>query len=368
VILISREGRLIHHPDYTHQKRSGPESMLDLTTTRDPQLAALWAFVQQHGKDGYLGEALDSFVAMRRIDTPGWYALVVQDPSVMQAESYRLILRIALTAAVCLVLQALAITWLLRRRVGQPLARVIERTRTLTRRVPSARFVDVDRVARRDEVAQLTHDFDVMAERIGSAQSELERKVTERTKALRRANLQLKLIATRDPLTGIPNRRYLASEVDARLDVLGNDGHYLLVFDIDHLQRINAAHGEENGDRALITIANGIAALLRDGDLCARIDGAKFAAFIRADTQAEAMNVAERVRTGLYGLETPGRYGEMIRVTVSAGVTGATAGDRFDSLLLRADAALAEAKSGGRDRAVWHRPIGRRHNPMQRSG
>ncbi|MDK2769687.1 MAG: diguanylate cyclase [Sphingomonas sp.] len=368
VILISREGRLIHHPSYTHQKRSGPESMLDLTTTRDPQLAALWAFVQQHRKDGYLGEALDSFVAMRRIDTPGWYALVVQDPAVMQAESYRLILRIALTAAVCLVLQALAITWLLRRRVGQPLARLIERTRTLTRRVPSARFVDVDRVARRDEVAQLTHDFDVMAERIGSAQSELERKVTERTKALRRANLQLKLIATRDPLTGIPNRRYLASEVDARLDVLGNDGHYLLVFDIDHLQRINAAHGEENGDRALITIANGIAALLRDGDLCARIDGAKFAAFIRADTQAEAMNVAERVRTGLYGLETPGRYGEMIRVTVSAGVTGATAGDRFDSLLLRADAALAEAKSGGRDRAVWHRPIGRRHNPMQRSG
>lgn len=369
VILISREGRLIHHPRYTHQKRSGPESMLDLTTTRDPQLAALWAFVQQHGTDGnYLGEALDSFVAMRRIDTPGWYALVVQDPAVMQAESNRLIVRIALTAAVCLVLQALAITWLLRRRVGAPLARLIERTRTLTRRVPSARFVDVDRVARRDEVAQLTHDFDTMAERIGSAQSELERKVADRTKALRRANLQLKLIATRDPLTGIPSRRHLASEIDARLAVLGGDGHYLLAFDVDHLQRVNAAHGEEAGDRALINIANGIAALLREGDLCGRISGAEFAAFVRADSQAEAMNVAERVRTGLYGLETPGRYGEMVRVTVSAGVTGATTGDRFDSLLLRADAALAEAKRGGRDRAVWYRSAGRRHNPMQRSG
>lgn len=368
VILISREGRLIHHPRYTRQKRSGPESMLDLTTTRDPQLRALWAFVQQHGKDGYLGEALDSFVAMRRIDTPGWYALAVQDRSVMQAESYRLILRIALTAAVCLVLQALAITWLLRRRVGAPLARLIERTRALTRRVPSARFVDVDRVARRDEVAQLTHDFDTMAERIGSAQSELERKVAERTQALRRANLQLKLIATRDPLTGIPSRRHLASEIDARLAVLGGDSHYLLAFDVDHLQRINAAHGEEAGDRTLINIANGIAAMLREGDLCGRIGGAEFAAFVRADSQAEAMNVAERVRTGLYGLETPGRYGEMIRVTVSAGVTGATTGDRFDTLLLRADAALAEAKSGGRDRAVWHRPTGRRHNPIQRAG
>lgn len=367
VILISREGRLIHHPRYTRQKRSGPESMLDLTTTRDPQLAALWAFVQQHGDANYLGEALDSFVAMRRIDTPGWYALVIQDPAVMQAESNRLILRIALTAAICLVLQALAITWLLRRRVGVPLARLIERTRALTRRVPSARFVDVNRVARRDEVAQLTHDFDVMAERIGSAQSELERKVADRTKALRRANLQLKLIATRDPLTGIPSRRHLASEIDARLAVLGGEGHYLLAFDVDHLQRVNVEHGEETGDRALINIANGIAALLREGDLCGRIGGAEFAAFVRADSQAEAMNVAERVRTGLYGLETPGRYGEMIRVTVSAGVTGATTGDRFDSLLLRADAALAEAKSGGRDRAIWYRSAGRRHNPMQRS-
>ncbi|OYX48611.1 MAG: hypothetical protein B7Y97_10835 [Sphingomonas sp. 32-66-10] len=367
VILISREGRLIHHPRYTHQRRSGPESMLDLTTTRDPQLAALWAFVQQHRDGNYLGEALDSFVAMRRIDTPGWYALVVQDPSVMQAESRRLILRIAITAAICLVLQALAITWLLRRRVGAPLARLIERTRTLTRRVPSARFVDVDRVARRDEVAQLTHDFDIMAERIGSAQSELERKVADRTKALRRANLQLKLIATRDPLTGIPSRRHLASEIDARLTVLGGEGHYLLVFDVDHLKRVNEVHGEETGDRALINIANGIAALLREGDLCGRIGGAEFAAFVRADSQAEAMNVVERVRTGLYGLETPGRYGEMVRVTVSAGVTGATAGDRFDALLLRAEQALAEAKQGGRDRAIWHRPVGRRHNAIQRA-
>lgn len=367
VILISREGRLLHHPDYTRQKRSGPESILDLTTTRDPQLAALWAFVQQHRGGNYLGEALDRFVAMRRIDTPGWVAIVVQDPAVMQAESNRLILRVAMTAAICLLLQALAITWLLRRRVGAPLARLIERTRGLTRRVPSARFVNVDPIARRDEVAQLTHDFDLMADRIGSAQSELERKVADRTKALRRANLQLKLIATRDPLTGIPSRRHLASEIDARLAVLGGEGHYLLVFDIDHLQRINAAHGEETGDRALINIANGIAALLREGDLCGRIGGAEFAAFVRADTQAEAMNVAERVRTGLYGLETPGRFGEMIRVTVSAGVTGVAAGDRFDSVLLRAEEALAEAKQGGRDRTIWHRPAARRHDAMRRS-
>lgn len=367
VILISREGRLIHHPGYTHQKQSGPESMLDLTTTRDPQLAALWAFVQQHRDGSYLGEALDSFVAMRGIDTPGWVALAVQDPSVMQAESRRLILRIALTAAVCLVLQALAITWLLRRRVGQPLARLIERTRALTRRVPTARFVEIDRVATRDEVAQLTHDFDLMADRIGSAQSALERKVADRAKALRRANMQLKLIATRDPLTGIPGRRHLASEVDARLAVLGNDGHYLLVFDIDHLQRVNQAHGDETGDRALINIANGIAALLREGDLCGRIGGAEFAAFVRADSQAEAMNVAERVRTGLYGLETPGRYGEMIRVTVSAGVTGAIPGDRFESMLVRAETALEQAKLGGRDRAALHRPGGRRRNATAKS-
>jgi PleD family two-component response regulator len=57
----------------------------------------------------------------------------------------------------------------------------------------------------------------------------------------------------------------------------------------------------------------------------------------------------------------------MIRVTISAGVTGAAIGDRFDSLLLRADTALEQAKRGGRDRAVWHRPAGRRENAAMHS-
>ncbi|QDX26270.1 diguanylate cyclase [Sphingomonas suaedae] len=355
VILISREGRLIHHPDYTRQRRVGPESMLDLTTTRDPRLAALWSFVQAQRDGHFLGEApsLDSFVAMRKIGTPGWYALVVQDEAVMRAETNRLILRVALTAAACLVLQALTILFLLRRQVGAPLRRLIERTRALTRRVPPARYVDIERIAVRDEVAQLTHDFDVMAERIGSAQTELERKVSDRTEALRRANLKLKLIATQDQLTGIPNRRSLVTEVEARMATRSAEGHYLLLFDIDRFKRINDVHGETTGDRALIRIANGIASLLREGDVCGRIGGAEFAAFVRADSQAEAMNVAERVRVGLFGLQTPGRYGEMIRLTVSAGVAGAVMDDDFDTLFARAEAALNRAKRLGRDRAAW---------------
>ncbi|MFL9841034.1 diguanylate cyclase [Sphingomonas sp. ST-64] len=356
VILISHEGRLIHHPDYTKQRRVGPEAMLDLTTTRDPRLAALWAFVQAQRDGRFLGEAptLDSFVAMRTIDTPGWYALVVQDEAVMRSESYRLILRVTLTAIACLVLQALTILLLLRRQVGTPLRRLIARTRALTRRVPPARHVDVERIAVRDEVTQLTHDFDVMAERIGSAQSELERRVAGRTEALHRANQQLKLNATRDSLTGIPNHRTFGAEVEARMASRNPEGHYLILFDIDHFHRINADHGEGTGDRALTRVANGIASLLREGDLYGRVGGDEFAAFIRAACPAEAMNVAERVRVGLFGLETPGRYGEMIRLNASVGVTGAAPGDSFDAVLARAGIALDRAKRGGRDRATYH--------------
>ncbi len=357
VILISREGRLIHHPAYTRQRRMAPESMFDLTTTQDPKLQALWRFVQAEGTRPYLGkaEAIDAFVAMRRIDATGWYVLVVQDPAVMHAASTRTVVRVAITAAVCLVLQALAIFLLMRGQVGRPLRSLIERTRALTRRAPPARYRGDDRTTSRDEVVQLTQDFDVMAERLMSAQSELERKVAERTAALSRANQELKLAVTLDPLTGIPNRRHLVSEVDARLRDRRPEGQYLLVFDIDHFKRINDVHGHPVGDRALIQAANGLASLLREHDLCGRIGGEEFVAFVAAESQAEAMNIAERIRCGIASLETPGRYGEPVRMTVSIGVAGAREDDGFDAIFARADAALYEAKRRGRDRIVWHR-------------
>ncbi len=358
VILISREGRLIYHPDYTRQRRMAPESMFDLTTSQDPKLRALWQFVQSHRNGRFLGKAemIDRFVAMRRIETPGWYALIVQDPKVMQAESNRVIGRVAMTAAACLVLQALAILLLLRHQVGTPLRRLIDRTRSLTRHVPEARLDAIEPVRTHDEVVQLTHDFDVMADRLIAAHTELERKVAERTESLRQANMKLKLIATRDPLTGIPNRRHFVTEAEARLAVFGAYDHYLLVIDVDHFKQVNDQNGHPTGDRALVQIANGIASLLREDDLYGRFGGEEFVALIRAESHAAAMSIAERIRIGLSCLETPGRYGEMLRLTVSIGFAAAGPDDDFDALYQRADAALYEAKRKGRNRSVCYRP------------
>lgn len=358
VILISREGRLIYHPGYTRQAQPGPESLLDLTRTADPALQALWRFVRESGNRPFLGEApaIDSFVALRRIEATGWYVLVRQDRAVLHADTWRTVGRIAMTALVCLVLQALAIFLLMRWQVGVPLQALIERTRLITRRTAPARFVERERLTSPDEVVQLTHDFDLMAERVLSTQDELERKVALRTDALRNANKALKVEATRDPLTGIPNRRHLMTEIEARLAVLGPDDHYLLAIDIDQFDRINAEHGRAAGDAALTQVANGIVALLRDGDLCGRMGGGEIVALIRASSQADAMAVAERVRFGVTMLESPGRHGAMIRMTVSVGVARARDGDGCDSLYARADAALCEAKQRGRDRIFAHVP------------
>ena len=56
VILISREGRLIYHPDYTLQHSSHTGTYLDITTSDTPELAALWQLVSRHGKTGFSGQ------------------------------------------------------------------------------------------------------------------------------------------------------------------------------------------------------------------------------------------------------------------------------------------------------------------------
>lgn len=358
VILISREGRLIHHPAHTHQSRAGPESLLDLTQSRDPGLQALWRFVQSTGDRPFLGEApeLDAFVALRRIDATGWTVLVTQDPAIMHAESTRTIYRIVLTALACLILQALAIFLLLRAQVGRPLHRLIDRTRALARRTASAHLNARAPVETGDEVTLLTHDFDMLAERVTSAQAQLERKVADRTQRFRRANQALRLAIARDPLTGVSHRRHVVAEIDGQLASDGPDGQVLLAIDIDRFDAINRRHGTDTGDQVLIQVANAIPALLREGDLFGRSGGGEFVALVRVECLADAMNIAERIRFGVASLDLPARHGETLRASISIGVAAARDGDGFDSLYARADAALAQAKTLGRDRIAAHDP------------
>ncbi len=157
--------------------------------------------------------------------------------------------------------------------------------------------------------------------------------------------------ASRDPLTGLFNRRHLdayaaplAEAVRARSEDVA-----LCIVDIDHFKRINDAHGHGVGDEVLRAIANLLGTRLRDGDCLARIGGEEFIAVLRRCDIGRGHRVAEALRLIVSGVEIETEAGA-VGATVSVGVAQWGADETFDAALRRADRALYQAKRAGRDR------------------
>ena len=156
--------------------------------------------------------------------------------------------------------------------------------------------------------------------------------------------------ATTDPLTGLPNRRFLeilrARPPGRRRD----DATGVLMADIDHFKRLNDRHGHAAGDEVLRAVADAIARTVRTDDFPIRYGGEEFLVVLRrADTEIAAA-VAERLRLNVASIDVR-RLRIGAPVTVSVGLAVAEPGtDGLDGLIARADAALYRAKAAGRDR------------------
>ena len=354
IVLVSAEGMLIRHPRYTHQSEAGSEQLLDLTHTRDPNLRALWNFIRSNADKPFLGHVrqLGAYVSMRKIETPGWYILTIQNDQVIQSEAMRAVVRVAVTAVLCLLLQGIVISVLIRRYVGQPLARLANKTRTLSRRFESGSTLPSGTRGKRDEVEQLSHDFDDMADKLTRAHQDLERQVEQRTDQLHRANIELSRLADYDALTGVPNRRRIILDVEQRLALQNSGRQYMLLIDIDHFKRVNDTYGHLVGDRLLMDIARDVRSLLRENDLFGRIGGEEFMAFIEASGPEEATMVAERLRSGIAKVERVFIEGATGAVSVSIGIANADNRSSFAEMYEAADAALYKAKHHGRNQCV----------------
>jgi diguanylate cyclase (GGDEF)-like protein len=154
---------------------------------------------------------------------------------------------------------------------------------------------------------------------------------------------RLERVALTDDLTGLPNRRSWDEQLQRELSRARRRGTPLTVamLDLDHFKLYNDRHGHQAGDRFLKEAGAAWEGLIRDTDIIARYGGEEFAVGF-PDTELEtARELVERLRSA-----TP--EGERC----SAGVAAFDGGEGADELVARADAALYEAKRGGRDRAV----------------
>jgi diguanylate cyclase len=125
----------------------------------------------------------------------------------------------------------------------------------------------------------------------------------------------------------------------------------MLLWHIDSYKVINDSYGHRAGDRVLQSVAGCFAQALRASDFVARIGGEEFAVLLIGLRLAEAVNVANQVRTAVEGLRFHFR-GKPVRVTASCGITELQENDASEAAFDRADAALYRAKNGGKNLCV----------------
>lgn len=161
--------------------------------------------------------------------------------------------------------------------------------------------------------------------------------------------------STRDPLTGLYNRRFF---LDALRKVMARtaieQGNFALMsIDADKFKSFNDDHGHDAGDAVLEAIAQTMTDLDYEGAVACRMGGEEFSILLPNADRTRATAVAEELRTTIANLRVKYVGGPLPKVTVSSGIAiYPTHGTAPQDLIKAADVALYQAKKDGRD--CWH--------------
>jgi diguanylate cyclase (GGDEF)-like protein len=169
---------------------------------------------------------------------------------------------------------------------------------------------------------------------------------------LRRAEDRLVDMATRDPLTGLLNRREAFRRIDLEISrsVRTSKPLSTVICDIDHFKRINDTYGHLTGDVVLQSLAKMLQTTIRDYDILCRYGGEEFLIVAPDSTSDQAAGLADRIRMTVEETVITTIDNHKIRITVSFGVSQLWPGEKLEETIDRADRALYEAKAKGRNR------------------
>jgi diguanylate cyclase (GGDEF)-like protein len=192
--------------------------------------------------------------------------------------------------------------------------------------------LEVDLPAARGEIGYLTEVFKNMIVRLRESRRELER------------------LSVTDALTGLSDRRRMTEVLHNEVLRSQRLKHTfaVLMTDVDHFKSYNDTHGHPAGDELLKQLAAILREETRDVDLVARYGGEEFLVLLPETKARGAADLADRIRRRLETLPGPAGH-----VTLSIGVAEFPRhGDTGEKLIDVADAALYEAKRGGRNRVI----------------
>ncbi len=187
------------------------------------------------------------------------------------------------------------------------------------------------------------------AERMRTRIDDLERETQDLRSKLDRE----KYGARHDPLTLVGNRKSFDERFAQAMAVRSQNAVpvAVLLWDLDDYKMINDTYGHRAGDRVLKSVATCFVSGLRAEDFVARIGGEEFVMLLTGLPFAKVQQIADELRRSIEALRFHFR-GTPVRVTASCGLTDLRPGDSGNAAFDRADAALYQAKNGGKNLCV----------------
>ena len=186
----------------------------------------------------------------------------------------------------------------------------------------------------------------------------LEQLTRQAAATINRANTYSTILqyATLDALTNLNNRRQFETRLGQEISIAKRQNNPLcaMMIDIDFFKRVNDTYGHAAGDEVLRTVAGIIKDTLRESDIPSRYGGEEFAVLLPFTKLEEARIVGERLRAAVESAPIPINQDSLdaqtINVTISMGLAEYDKQETGEVLFERADKALYEAKTGGRNR------------------
>ena len=161
-------------------------------------------------------------------------------------------------------------------------------------------------------------------------------------------------LATTDDLTGLYTRRYIMDMLSKQKSQSErDDSDFVILFaDLDHFKQINDNYGHHTGDRVLKSFSTIVKSSIREIDYASRFGGEEFVVLLVKTDQEQAVQVAERIRSGIEGYNfadiAPG-----LNVTVSIGIANYKEYKSIQETLMTADNRMYRAKEEGRNKIIF---------------
>ena len=163
-------------------------------------------------------------------------------------------------------------------------------------------------------------------------------------------NKELEYFALYDPLTKLPNRRYIDNFLENHFRDFEEFGltFAVIMLDLDHFKNVNDQYGHDVGDAVLKMVSKTLKNALRSSDFVGRWGGEEFLAILRCNSNEDLLAISEKIRVLIENSELP-INDEILHITISSGCTMVNKSDTPATISKRADTALYFSKSNGRN-------------------